>query len=126
MYRWFSVTTGTGVVPILLHSLPYNAEWVYWLSVVLFALNVGLFVTFTIISLVRYLKYPEIWGSMIRHPTQSLFLGTFPQGLATLVNMVVFVCVADWGEWATTMAWALWWIDAAISVMTCFFLPFVM
>jgi hypothetical protein len=35
---------------------------------------------------------------MIRHPTQSLFLGTFPMGLATIINMVVFVCVPAWGD----------------------------
>ena len=36
---------------------------------------------------------------MIRHPAQSLFLGTFPMGLATIVNMIVFVCVPAWGPW---------------------------
>lgn len=123
---WFSVLTGTGVVPILLHNLPYNTEWIQWIAVVLFAMNVGLFVLFTLMSLVRYIMFPEVWGAMIRHPTHSLFLGVFPQALATIVNMIVFVCVADWGPWAVYLAWALWWICAAISVSTCFFLPFVM
>lgn len=91
--RWFSVTMGTGIVSILLHNLPYNAVWLYWLSVVVFALNVLLFATFTCISIVRYVTYPEIWTAMVRHGTQSLFLGTFPMGFATIVNMVVFVCV---------------------------------
>lgn len=36
---------------------------------------------------------------MIRHPAQSLFLGTFPMGLATIINMIVFVCVPAWGGW---------------------------
>lgn len=62
---------------------------------------------------------------MIRHPVQSLFVGTFPMGLATIINMIVFVCVPAWDFWATTLAWTLWWIDAVISVMTCFYLPFV-
>jgi hypothetical protein len=34
---------------------------------------------------------------MIRHPAQSLFIGTFPMGLATIINMIVFVCVPAWG-----------------------------
>ena len=66
---------GTGIVSILLHGLPYNADWLYWLSVIVFALNVGLFVVFTVISLLRYTLYPGIWGAMLRHPVQSLFLG---------------------------------------------------
>jgi len=46
-------------------------------------------------------------------------------GLATIVNMVVFVCVPAWGPWAIQFAWALWWIDVVISVSVCFYLPWV-
>ena len=88
---------GTGIVSILLHNLPYNGAWLYWISVVIFALNVALFIFFLFVSLLRYMLYPEIWVVMIHHPTQSLFLGTFPMGLATIINMVVFVCVPAWG-----------------------------
>ena len=93
---------GTGIVSILLHNLPYNSLWLYWISVTIFALNVLLFTTFLLISTLRYTIYPEIWFVMVRHPTQSLFLGTFPMGLATIVNMIVFVCVPVWGGWAVT------------------------
>lgn len=99
-YRWFSVTMGTGIVSILLHNLPYNGRWLYWLSVIVFCLNILLFCTFLLISILRYAIYPEIWRVMIRHPAQSLFLGTFPMGLATIVNMVALVCVPAWGDWA--------------------------
>jgi len=92
---------GTGIVSILLHNLPYNGAWLYWLSVAIFALNVILFILFTIISAVRYVLWPEIWTAMVRHPAQSLFLGTFPMGLATIINMIVFVCVPAWGTWTT-------------------------
>ena len=124
--RWFSVNMGTGIVSILLFEMPYNARWLYWLSVVVFALNVFLFVIFLILSLLRYILYPRLWRAMLRHPTQSLFLGTFPMGFATLVSMVVLVCVPAWGSWAITLAWTMWWIDTIISVTVCFYLPFVM
>lgn len=94
---------GTGIVSILLHNLPYNGAWLYWISVVIFALNVALFIFFLFISLLRYILYPEIWVVMIQHPTQSLFLGTFPMGLATIINMVVFVCVPAWGPGTVTL-----------------------
>lgn len=88
---------GTGIVSILLHNLPYNGTWLYWISVIIFALNVFLFSLFLLISILRYTIYPEIWSAMIRHPAQSLFIGTFPMGLATIINMIVFVCVPVWG-----------------------------
>jgi tellurite resistance protein TehA-like permease len=91
---------GTGIVSILLHNLPYNGIWLYWISVVIFALNVLLFSIFLIVSILRYSLYPRIWHAMIRHPAQSLFLGTFPMGLATIINMIIFVCAPSWGNWA--------------------------
>ncbi len=111
---------GTGIVSILLHNLPYNAKWLYWISVVVFVINVALFVIFTCISVIIYTMYPEIWRAMIRHPTQSLFLGTFPMEFATIVS------VPSWGPWATTLAWTMWWIDIVVSTAICFYLPFVM
>ena len=123
---WFAVNMGTGIVSILLHNLPYNGQWLQYISYIFFALNAALFVLFLFLSLLRYTLYPKIWTAMIRHPAQSLFLGCFPMGLATIINMVCFVCVPKWGgEW-WRVAWALWWIDTAIASATCVYLPFVM
>lgn len=117
---------GTGIVSILLHNLPYNGIWLYWISVVVFALNVLLFAMGCIISALRYTLYPEIFKVMITHPVQSMFIGTFPMGLSTLINMFCLVCVPVWGEWAPYFAWGLWIFDAAVSVMTALSLPFLL
>lgn len=68
---------GTGIVSILLHNLPYNGRWLYWISVVIFCFNILLFVVFLLISLARYSLFKGIWNAMIRHPVQSLFLGEY-------------------------------------------------
>lgn len=115
---------GTGIVSILLHNLPYNANWIYWISVVFFVLNIALFLLFLTISILRYTLFPGVWVCMIQHPVQSLFLGTFPMALATIINMIVFVCVPAWGGRFATLAWALWWVDVACAVGTNFYLPF--
>lgn len=122
---WFSVNMGTGIASILLHNLPYNADWLYWISVVIFCLNVVIFLLFLAISIARYTLYPGIWSAMVKHPVQSLFLGTFPMGLATIINMIVFVCVPAWGNWAAHLAWALWWVDVVCALATNLYLPFV-
>lgn len=122
---WFSVNMGTGIVSILLHNLPYNAVWLYWISVVIFVVNVALFLLFLKLSILRYTLFRGVWGCMIRHPVQSLFLGTFPMGLATIINMIVFVCVPAWGSHFATFAWVLWWIDVACALGTNLYLPFI-
>jgi tellurite resistance protein TehA-like permease len=116
---------GTGMISILLYNLPYNGAWLYWISVVIFVLDIALFILFTSISAARYICYPEIWKAMMRHPTESLFLGTFPMGLGIIIEMIINVCVPAWGQWAATLAWTLWWIEAVISVAICLYLPFL-
>ena len=117
---------GTGITSILLFNLPYNGHWLHYLSYIVFALNAVLFITFTLVSLLRYTLYPKIWGAMIRHPAQSLFIGCYPMGLATIVNMTCFVCVPQWGGHWWVFAWVLWWIDVVLAVSTCCYLPFAM
>ncbi|KEQ79491.1 sulfite efflux pump SSU1 [Aureobasidium pullulans EXF-150] len=122
----FSITMGTGVVAILLHQMPYNSSWTNYPCYIIFGLNVSIFISALFISILRYVLWPELWPAMINHPTHSLFLGCFPMGLATIVNMIVLVCVPAWGRWAATMAWALWWIDAALAVTICCSVAFLM
>lgn len=115
---------GTGIVSILLHNLPYNAPWLQYISYVIFALNVGLFLTFLVLSVLRYTLYPQIWSAMLEHPGQSLFLGCFPMGFATIINMMIFSC-QHWGSWLVHLAWAFWWVDVLLSMATCITMPFI-
>ncbi|KAH0372829.1 sulfite efflux pump SSU1, partial [Aureobasidium melanogenum] len=122
----FSITMGTGVVAILIHQMPYNSSWTNYPCYIVFGLNVLIFISALLISILRYALWPELWPAMINHPTHSLFLGCFPMGLGTIVNLIVLVCVPAWGRWAATMAWALWWIDAALAVTICCSVAFLM
>ncbi|TKW55575.1 Sulfite efflux pump SSU1 [Colletotrichum tanaceti] len=124
---WFAVNMGTGIISILLHSLPYNTTWVsHGVAVAFFILNISFFVIFTATTILRYALYPEIWRAMITHPAQSMFLGCFPMGFATIINMMVFVCAPIWGQRVVSWAWGLWSLDAALSLATCITVPFVM
>ncbi|KAI5457544.1 voltage-dependent anion channel [Mariannaea sp. PMI_226] len=115
---------GTGIVSILLHNLPYNVKGLYWVSVIIFIINVFLFVIFSCIFLARYILYPGLWTKTINHPQISLSVGAYPMGLSTIVVMIVLVCVPLWGDWVVTLAWALWWADSILSVMICLYIPF--
>src|SRR5436190_7937868 len=117
---------GTGITSVLLFSLPYNGIWIYWISVAIFVLNVALFVIGTAITLLRYTLYPTVWSVTIRDPYQSMFLSCFPVGFATVINMIVLVCVPAWGHGVGIIAWGLWMVDAVISTMAALCLPFML
>ncbi|KAF1815752.1 sulfite efflux pump SSU1 [Eremomyces bilateralis CBS 781.70] len=123
---WFAINMGTGVVSILLYNQPYQARWLHILAYIVFVLNIVLFVGIFVASILRYILYPELWRVMLRHPVQSMYIGTLPMGFATIINMIVFACVPHWGDWARTLAVSLWIVDAAVSICCCLLLPFIM
>ncbi|KAL5626014.1 hypothetical protein FOBRF1_000357 [Fusarium oxysporum] len=101
---WFTVTMGTGITSVLLHNLPYHGRWLFYVSCIIFCLNIVLFTLFSCISI-------------------AVFLGTIPVGFATIINMIVFVCVPAWGDWAANFAWALWWIDVVMATACSLYIP---
>jgi len=67
---------GTGIVATLLHNFPYGVRSLDVIANVVFCLNILLFGLFSVVSLLRYYLFPGLWSAMLRHPVQSLFLGT--------------------------------------------------
>lgn len=116
----------TGITSVILHQLPYNGDWLQIISVIFFVLNLVLFVSFTLISCLRYALYPQLILAVLKHPHQSLFMATFPVGLATLTNMTILVCVPVWGHGFAILGWVLFWIDSLLALATCFHFTFVM
>ncbi len=92
------------------------------MTLVFFFLNLCLFLTFTVISAIRYILWPDIWSIMIRNPVQSLFISTFPMGATTILNIAVSLINSQYGFGGKPflyVLWALWWLDSALSVLCC-------
>ncbi|KAJ5732264.1 hypothetical protein N7493_003745 [Penicillium malachiteum] len=117
---------GTGIVSVLLQSIPFSSQALHYISIVFFVLNAALFSLAFVTSFLRYTLYPEIWKVMIQDPTNSLFLATIPMGFATLIEMWVFICVPYWGSWAISMAWALWIVDVIAAASVTLSLSFIL
>lgn len=116
---------GTGAVSILLHTFPYPARWLYWLSIVFFCFEILLLTTLTFFIILRFTLYPAQWSIMINHPTQSLFIAAWPMGFSQIIFMMIYVCSPIWGPWVTYLAWAMWIFDAAVSIIILLLIPFL-
>lgn len=123
---WFSVNMGTGIVSIVIYSMPHQFVGQEIIATVVYVLNIVLFCIFFIITCLRYTLYPWVGKLMLKHSVQSLFIGTFPMGLATIVNATVLIAVPTYGDWAIELAFALWWIDVGITVASCYGVTFAM
>ncbi|KAG9119780.1 Plasma membrane sulfite pump involved in sulfite metabolism [Ceratobasidium sp. 392] len=79
-------------------------------------------------SAIRYIKYPETIRLMYVHPVQSLYLGCFTMGFATIINasLNVHQGYGLGGRPLLYCLWALWWFDSALSLMIYFLMLYTM
>ncbi|KAI0066104.1 hypothetical protein BV25DRAFT_1879139 [Artomyces pyxidatus] len=128
---WFAVNMGVGIISTLFANFPYGSTTAPMkaLSAVVFFLNLLLFVAFCAASTARYVLFPDLWRLMINHPVQSLYLGCFPMGAATLINVSVTLFYSEYGFGGSAFLytlWGFWWLDVAVSALCCWGLVHVM
>ncbi|KAI0661331.1 voltage-dependent anion channel-domain-containing protein [Cubamyces menziesii] len=128
---WFAAIMGTGSISILFNNSPYarDSPVVEALVYIFFFLNLVLFVIFNALTIARYIMFPDIWSMMIHHPIQSLFVGAYPMGLSTLLNIAVgflYQRKGFGGQGFLYAMWGVWWFDVALSVACAFELVHIM
>lgn len=124
--NWFAASMGTGILSVALgqfHDLPL----VYTAGEVLFTLNILLFGTFLSLYAAKWAFHPKIARRLFDHPVLSMFLGTIPMALATLINGLMIYGPAQIGDAQTAeLAFALWVADAVLAVLVGLAVPFFM
>lgn len=119
---WYASIMGIGITAAIMYNFPFQAHWLRVFGIVVWGINLFLFVVFTVMFLLRFLKYPEQFKRMILHPGQSTFLGCLPMGFTTLINMIHYI----WGHSAWVAVYVLWWISVTLSLLCVWGLVFVM
>ncbi|KAI8994984.1 voltage-dependent anion channel [Pilobolus umbonatus] len=120
---WFSVNMGTGVLSMLLYNFPYPFHGLHTIATVLFVFNVVIYCLFTLITVARYTLWPEIFVLMMKHPAQSLFIGTMPMGLTTIGNFIV-LALTDKYAWAMDLAFGIWIAVLVLTAFSCIMVPY--
>ncbi|CAK0748009.1 hypothetical protein CVIRNUC_001807 [Coccomyxa viridis] len=123
---WFSVNMGTGIISLLLYTLPHTFTGLQDIAMGFYVLNLLLFVIFVGLSIARYTMHPWLVYRMLRNPTISMFLGTIPMALCTIINGTVLIAGPRFGSWVATLVFTLWWIDVALTVASSFAIPLLM
>ena len=127
---WFSVTMGTGVVATLLNLLPWPSihSGLRYPAVCFLLADIVIFVLFLCAFFARYLMYPEVVPLTIKHPQKSMFLGTIPMGLITIISGIAQLGTEEFelGIGFALAASGLWWAATALSLATAIGVPFSM
>ncbi len=124
--NWFAVTMGTGVLALCLNLLSPLAPFFHQIGSGLWMVNIGLFALFTALYTLRWLFHFDEARRVFDHSVMSMYFGTIPMGLATIVNGTLAFGPHFFGSAATPIAQTLWWVDVALSVACGLLVPYFM
>ncbi|SEL42095.1 C4-dicarboxylate transporter/malic acid transport protein [Pseudomonas sp. NFIX51] len=124
--NWFAATMGTGVLALALAQLPLRIPGLHLLAEGLWLFTIGLFVGFSVAYAARWVMFFDEARRIFGHSTVSMFFGTIPMGLATIINGFLLFGVPRWGDGVVQLAELLWWLDVALSLACGVLIPYMM
>ena len=124
--NWFAATMGTGVLALALAQLPVQLPGVRIFAEGLWLFNIGLFVLFSVLYGARWVLFFDEARRIFGHSTVSMFFGTIPMGLATIINGFLVFGVPRWGDAMVQVAEVLWWLDVAMALGFGVIIPYLM
>ncbi|MGN7739462.1 TDT family transporter [Pseudomonas sp. 22526] len=124
--NWFAATMGTGVLALALAQLPLRIPGLHLLAEGLWLFTIVLFVVFSAAYAARWVMFFDEARRIFGHSTVSMFFGTIPMGLATIINGFLLFGLPRWGEGVVQLAELLWWLDVALSLACGVLIPYMM
>jgi C4-dicarboxylate transporter/malic acid transport protein len=124
--NWFAATMGTGVLALALAQLPVAIPGLHAVAEGLWLFNILLFTLFTFAYAARWVLFFDEARRIFGHSTVSMFFGTIPMGLATIINGFLLFGLPRWGDGVIHLAEMLWWLDVAMSLACGVLIPYMM
>ncbi|ORX81534.1 hypothetical protein K493DRAFT_320642 [Basidiobolus meristosporus CBS 931.73] len=115
---------GTGITGIVIANFPFPFRGMIVIGSIFFLTNVCLFILFSLLFAARLVMFPETIAPLLRSH-QLLMFGAIPMGLTTLTNYTIMV-LHPTHSWGIELAYVLWWIQFAFTMISIFGVPFCM
>ncbi len=124
--NWFAVTMGTGILSLSVAQFPFSIPGLLPVAEGIWLLNIVLFSLFTLLYAARWIMYFAEAKNIFCHSTVSMFFGTIPMGMATIINGILVFGLPRWGVSVIPVAHILWWIDVAMALICGVAIPYMM
>lgn len=111
---WVTWSMNTGILALLMHTLPYQFHGLKVISTVLFVTDLVIFIICSILMSLRFLRYRwTAWAEITSDVNELCFMSCFPIAWMTLTSLTsLIVSNAYWGGHAfTVVAYVMWWIS---------------
>jgi C4-dicarboxylate transporter/malic acid transport protein len=124
--NWFTATMGTGILALALNQFPFPVPGLKRLCEGLWLVNIGAFILCTLLYSARWVFFFRGAKRIFQHSVMCMFFGAIPMGLATIINGFLAFGTSHWGDRAVHIAYALWWVDAAMALACAWLVPYLM
>ncbi len=124
--NWFAATMGTGILALALPQVPGVGASLHPVGEALWYFNITLFTLFAGLYTARWTMFGHEARRIFGHNTVSMFIGTIPMGLATIINGYLAFGLPRFGAGVIPVAETLWWIDVAMSLACGVAIPYLM
>ncbi len=124
--NWFAATMGTGILALALPQVPGVGASLHRVGEALWYFNIALFTLFAGLYTARWTMFGHEARRIFGHNTVSMFIGTIPMGLATIINGFLAFGLPRFGAGVIPIAETLWWIDVAMSLACGVAIPYLM
>ena len=124
--NWFAATMGTGILALALPQVPGIGASLHPVGEALWYFNIALFTLFAGLYTARWTMFGHEARRVFGHNTVSMFIGTIPMGLATIINGCLAFGLPRFGASIIPVAETLWWMDIAMSLACGVAIPYLM
>jgi C4-dicarboxylate transporter/malic acid transport protein len=124
--NWFAVTMGTGALALALNQVPLALPGRREVAEGLWLLDAGVFACCALLYTIHWMFHRTQARRIFEHPVLSMFLGTIPMGLATILNGLLAFGSASGRDGTIHLASLLWCVDVALSLGCSWLVPYFM
>lgn len=97
-------------------AVPYRSAWLDYVGLIVFFLNLVLYLIIWSMLLTRFLSWPSTFRASLVHPTESLFVPGFVVSLGTICITIVEYGANNTGRWLTRAVLVLFWINVFLAM----------
>ncbi|KAG8677560.1 hypothetical protein FPOAC2_03695 [Fusarium poae] len=117
-FSWgnFTCTQSTGGVALMLSKTPYQFRGLQTIGVVVFILNIVIFILFVSAMIYRFVRKPSSFRESITKPPEAYFTGSLWLSVATIIMGMQVFGVPHTGSWLIDVIRVLFWIYGAITL----------
>jgi tellurite resistance protein TehA-like permease len=124
--QWFLIPQGTGIIALILHQLDYQFTGLGIIADIFWVLTIVMLVSTITVYLLRTAMYPrEVASAISSDVSESSCLSCIAITFTSIIQMIAVTVVREWGSGWGIVAYVLWWINTAMTVLVCIGLPYI-